>query len=288
MRDMRTNGVACLTVLLLASCAGEGASPSVSAHVSPTDSPLPVASASQLSTSSQEASESDIEVGDYLEVTGNGLAVRSGPGIEHPLVSEFLLGRTEPLETTLLRAEVRLPAGYLVRVGLGPLIVDDLTWFAVSNVPQAGQAPADTPIWRTVAPVPYSEIDFELTWIAAAQAGKTYVRVTERPACSLCFEDSPPPTAAASGVGAGRVGPWTNRDATWMQFAAAAPLASDVCDFRVTTSSSVVRYDERGVDYFSALIPGVSPFPDAPIDAEVWLDIGGDCAWAVRIDLPEG
>ena len=220
-------------------------------------------------------------------MTGNGLAVRSGPGPQYPLVSEFLLGRTEPLETTLLRSEVRLPAGHVVRVQIGPLIVDGATWFAVYNVPQAGQAYTDMPLWRTVAPVPYSEIDFELTWIAVAQPSATYVDVTERPACSPCFDEAPPPTVAAVGVGQGRVGPWINRDAPWMTFAAAAPQSGGVCGFRVTVPSGEIMRDQPAVDYFSALLPGVNPFGAAPADAEVWLDVTGDCGWAATITVPQ-
>jgi hypothetical protein len=282
-----------LSILAAALFVGGCAAPAAHQSQVPSASSIATASASVVPTASTgPSSEPDImapsiEVGDYLEVTGDGLAVRSGPGTDHPLVSEFLLGRTEPLETTLLRSEVRLPAGHVVRVQLGALRIDDTTWFAVYNVPQAGQADTDTPLWRTVAPVPYSEIDFELTWIAAAQQSATFVRLTERPACSPCFGDAPPPTVAAAGVGEGRVGPWINRDAAWVTFAAAAPHTGGVCDFRVAVPSGEVMQDQPGVDYFSAFIPGITAFGVAPADAEVWLDVTGDCGWAVLITVPQ-
>ena len=287
------------TALVMVSCSTQDEQTAVSSGERPTapsasETPEPsvVPTPSQARASAAATTPSlalpPIHVGDYLEVTGNGLAVRSGPGLQHLPVSEFLLGHTDPIETTLLRSEVRLAAGDVVRVQLGPLVVDDTTWFAVYNVPQGGQADTDTPLWRTVAPVPYSEIDFKLTWMALAQPTATFVDVAERPACSPCFGDAPPPTVAAAGVGEGRVGPWPNRDAAWMTFAAAAPQAGGVCDFRVTTPSGAIMLDEPGVDYFSALIPGVSPAPDAPADAEVWLDVGGNCGWAILINLPQG
>lgn len=195
-----------------------------------------------------------------------------------------MLGRTEPLETTLVRAEVRLPAGHVVRAELGPLIVDNVAWFTVYNVPQAGQADSETPIWRTVAPVPYSEIDFELTWIAVAVPGATYVRVTERPSCSPCFE-ALPPTAAAGGSGEGRVGPWINSAPAWIIYAAAARNTNDLCDFRLVTPAGELMREVLGVDYLSGYILGVSPAPDAAPNAEVWLDVSGDCEWAIRINL---
>jgi hypothetical protein len=43
--------------------------------------------------------------------------------------------------------------------------------------------------------------------------------------------------------------------------------------------------EELGVDYISGYIPGVSPAPDAAPDAEVWLDVGGNCEWALRINV---
>jgi hypothetical protein len=269
-------------VLVLAGCGAQSQVPSASSIATASASVVPTASIGP--SSEPDIAAPSIEVGDYLEVTGNGLAVRSGPGTDHPLVSEFLLGRTEPLETILLRAEVRLPAGHVVQANLGPLIVDDLVWFAVYNVPQAGQADDETPIWRTVAPVPYSEIDFELTWIAVAEAGVTFVRVTERPACSPCFE-APPPTAVAGGSGQGRVGPWINSAPPWIIYAAAARRANEVCDFRLATPAGELMREELGVDYLSGYIPGVSPAPDAAPDAEVWLDVGGDCEWALRINV---
>ena len=255
-------------VLLLTACSGEAASPSVASS----SGPSPAESGLTLG----------IQVGDYLEVTGSALAVRSGPGTEYPIVSEYLLGRTEPLETTLLRSEVRLPAGYVVRVQLGPLVVDDTAWFAVYNVAQAGQADADTPLWRTVAPVPYSEIYFELTWIAASQPGATFVRVAERPACSAYYAESPPPSPAAAGTGEGRVGPWINRVSS-ITIAAAAASSSATCELRVTTQSGDQRFAEPAVKYYSFSNPYVAPvFGAAPGDT-VWLDVSGDCTWAISI-----
>lgn len=273
-------------LLFLASCGSEVASTSTTP---PSQANLPVLSPAATPSSEPEPLVPPIEVGDYLEVTGNGLAVRSGPGLEHPLVSEYLLGTSEPLATTLVRSEVRLPVGHVVRVELGPLLVDDTTWFAVVNVPQAGQAQSDTPIWRTVAPVPYSEIDFELTWIAAAQAGSSFVRVTERPACSACYEEPLLPTAVAAGLGGGRVGPWINRDAAWMTVAAAARSSGSTCEFHVANQAGEpMFFDEFAVDYLKGLIPGVSPAPDAGPLAEVWLDISGDCTWAVTVYVAQG
>jgi hypothetical protein len=230
-----------------------------------------------------------IEVGDYLEVTGDGLAVRAGPGANHPLVSEYSIGRQDPIQVTELREEVRLPAGHVVQARLGPLVVDDTVWWAVDNVPQAGQASVDTPVWRSAAPVAYSELDFQLTWIAVAQPG-TLVRTTDRPAMECpCYGEPPGPTVVASGVGVGRVGPWTNVAAPFMTFAAAAPSSTDTCEFHVLNQDGDASFfDEPAVDYLEGLIPGVTPAADAGPDTELWLDIIGDCAWAVTVHLAQG
>jgi hypothetical protein len=41
--------------------------------------------------------------------------------------------------------------------------------------------------------------------------------------------------------------------------------------------------DDPAVEYVEALIPGVSPAPNASPEAEVWLDVTGDCAWAASV-----
>ncbi len=231
----------------------------------------------------------NIEVGSYLEITGSGLAVRAGPGTNHPLVSEFLIGRGEPIETTLLRDEVRLSAGHVVQASLEPIIVDETTWVAVDNVPQAGQTREDTPIWRSVAPVPYSEIDFQLTWIAVAQPGATFAELTDQPACSDCYGDLPVPVAVASGVGDGRIGPWTNRDVAWITIAAAASSSSSTCEFHTANQDGEPMFiNDPAVEYVETLIPGVSPAPTASPEAEVWLDVSGDCAWSAKVYVTEG
>ena len=299
--DARNSVGACLIALVLASCAPAPASSvaTSSSAVSAIPSGTPAATSSAAPTpSAPDPSPSpsaaalvipDIVVGEYLEVTGNGLAVRAGPGADHALVSEYSISREDPIEVTKLKDEVRLPAGHVVQARLGPIVVDDTVWWAVDNVPQAGQAIGDAPVWRSVAPVAYSELDFQLTWIAVAQPGTTLIRTTERPAMECpCYGEPPGPTVVAAGVGEGRVGPWTNRALAFITLAAAAPESGGVCDFRVTVPSGEIMHDQPGADYFSAFMPGVTAFGVAPADAEVWLDVTGDCAWAVTVALAQG
>jgi hypothetical protein len=220
-----------------------------------------------------------IEVGDVLRITADGLAVRAGPGSHHPLVSEFLFEGEEPI-VTKLRDEVRLTAGHFVQAVVGPIVVDETTWYAVANVPQAGEAWEDVTLWRSVAPVPYTDGDFQLTWIAIAQPGATFVEVTDRPACPACYGDWPQPSAVASGIGDGRIGPWTNSGVAYITIAAAAQSASSRCEFRITNQDGqAMFFDEPAVDYAEAFIPGVSPGSDP----DAWLDVTGDCGWAIKV-----
>lgn len=293
--------VALLAVSVLASCA-DGANadiPTQTAAIVPstpeafptaTEVPSPSPTAALPSTSPSMISATDvtseIEVGDVLKITGDGLAVRAGPGSHHPLVSEYLLGRQDPIETTLLRPAVRLPAGHFVMAVVGPIVVDETTWYAVANVPQDdGQTWDDTPIWRSVPPIPYSEIDFQLTWIAIAEpGGATFVEVADRPACPACYGDWPQPSAVASGVGEGRVGPWPNTGVAYITIVAAAPLSTSTCGFRTTNpNGEPMFFDEAAVDYVEGFVPGVSQ----GTDAEVWLDVTGDCAWAIKVTVAE-
>lgn len=300
---MRLVIAAAIASVVLAACAPADVS---TPHATPTATSTPVPSrsvaatpedvsapaSSMVPTSSPSGTASlvvpVIEVGSYVEITGSGLAVRAGPGSDHPLVSEFLLRGEERFETTLLREEVRIPAGHVVRASLEPIIVDETAWVAVFNVPQAGQTYEDTPIWRSVAPVPYTEIDLQLTWIAVAQPGTTFVEVTDQPACSSCYGDLPIPVAVASGIGDGRIGPWTNRGAAWITIAAASSSSSSTCEFHVTNQDGEPMFlDDPAVEYVDAFIPGVRPAPNASPEAEVWLDVTGECAWAASVTVAE-
>ena len=143
--------------------------------------------------------------------------------------------------------------------------------------------------WRSVAPVAYSELDFQLTWIAVAQPGATLVRTTDRPAMECpCYGDAPGLRVVAAGVGEGRVGPWTNRAPPFITLAVAAPSSADTCAFRAVNQAGDEFLDEPAVEVFDGFIPGASLAPDNETAAEVWLDIVGDCAWAVSVFVPPG
>lgn len=43
-------------------------------------------------------------------------------------------------------------------------------------------------------------------------------------------------------------------------------------------------FDEPAVDYAEAFIPGVSPGSEV----EVWLDVTGTCAWAMKVIVAQG
>lgn len=298
---MRLPAGLCLLALVVAACATAPASsdapPSAPASASPSATAAETPSAAPTSTA-PDASPSpaaaalvipDIAVGDYLEVTGNGLAVRAGPGTEHALVAEWMrTGMGDGLEVTAVRDEVRLPAGYVVRAELGPLVVDDTAWYAVTDVPQAGENAGDDTmqVWRSADWVPSDEYEFELTWIAVSQPGTTLVRLTDLPACSQCGYP-PRPVVVASGVGEGRVGPWTNERPPFITFAGAAPSSTDTCEFRIVSQAGDTFLDEPGVEFIGGQT-GARLAPDGESEAEVWLDIIGDCAWAVSVQLTQG
>ena len=178
--------------------------------------------------------------------------------------------------------------GYVVRASLGPLVVDDTAWYAVGDVPQAGEpTTADSlRIWRTVSPAEDSANAFSSTRSRLHSLGRRLA--TERPATECpCFGDYPGPTVIAPGVGEG-----DGRGPTWQGHRFPSPprhprrltLASSVC----WTRWRPVYFDESAVDYLQGQIPGVMPAADAGPDAELWLDILGDCAWAVTVELPQG
>ena len=232
-----------LAAMVLAACgAPAGSEPAPSSSVTITSPPSATAvpsappSATAQATRTPEPEAPVYAVGAYLEVLGDGLAVRTGPGTDHPLVAEYLIHRErDPITVEKLRDSVRLPAGYVVRVELGPVVVDNRAWYAVRNVAQAGQPGEDVASWASKAPVPYTDIDFDLMWLAASEPGALFVQPTDRPASACpCYGDEPPPSVVATGVGDGRVGPWNNDRVAFIQIAASPVSEDGTCDFTMT------------------------------------------------------
>ena len=168
-----------------------------------------------------------------------------------------------------------------VRVELGPLVVGDRAWYAVQNVAQDGQAVADVASWGSRPPGPGDY--FELMWLAAAEPGAQFVRLTGRPALVCpCYGDAPAPLVVATGVGDGRVGPWDNNTYTFIQIAASPVSEADTCDFWVSgRDGDPPLISEVGTDSFETLLPSIDVAPGMD---EAVLRVSGDCAWAIAVD----
>lgn len=223
--------------------------------------------------------------GTYLEALVDGLAVRAGPGTQYPLVGEYRLWlNREPAEVETLREAVRLSAGYVVRVQLGPLVVDNRAWYAVLNVPQDGQAAADVPSWLESPPVLGTELFARFRWLAASESDTQFVRRTERPSCSQCYADTSALTASATGVGDGLVGPWRNTGPAYIQIAAVPASDASTCQFRVTAPNPAdFELPTENAAYHAWWVP--FSVDVAPGSDQASLHVETDCTWAIVVYL---
>ena len=217
-------------------------------------------------------------VDSFIEVLADGLAVRTGPGTDHPLAAEFLLHQ-DPVSVEKVRDAVRLPAGHVVRVELGPLVVGDRAWYAVHNVAQDGQAVADVASWGSRPPGPGDYFE-PRGWRLRNPVPNC---PTHRPSgigMPVLWRHARA-VGGRDGVGDGRVGPWDNNTYTFIQIAASPVSEADTCDFWVSgRDGDPPLISEVGTDTFETLLPSIDVAPG--MDEAV--RVSGDCAWAIAVD----
>lgn len=141
--------------------ATESASPTP-ATPRPTPSPTPAVS---------PAVHVGFQYGDILRVEVDGLAVREAPLLSSPLVSgyRYSLGYAVVSEPV---AEVRLEAGNMVSVELGPLQIGDTSWYQVwsaGRVDFTGERPAFDYSWS------------QTSWVAGSVGDNQYMTLHQRP-----------------------------------------------------------------------------------------------------------
>lgn len=214
-------------------------------------------------------------------MTAAGLAVRRGPTLSGELV-DAVVWDASASEWTSTGEDVRLDAGHQVRVMLGPIERDGVTWYRVVSGPQPGQNPTDEVGWDANGDSQFGDEG----WIAVAQGDQTFVKVIPDPGVEHPLN---PPLVFASGDS----GTWESDAFTASMMVAGdwAFVTDDLapCDFEVVlqpvdetlASESLIGVFAEGEiassmdledrEYTVRVTAGVSGSPEA------------SCSWALMI-----
>ena len=169
--------------------------------------------------------------GDTVRVLVNGLAVRVAPFTDAGLV-EALVHDPVTGDRLASAASVRLDAGHITWVELGPLVLDGVPWYRVHTGMQPGESDTDLVTWDADGDGQGSDAG----WIAGAGSDGTYLELV---APDPSAPAAPEPLVAASGVWDYDSEPFSARSQVGGAFAA-AEHADAGCEFSVTLSSGEV------------------------------------------------
>lgn len=239
-----------LLALLLAACtippiATPTPRPSPTPSPTPTASPTPAPATPTPLPTPDLGAIPDFSAGELVAALIDGLRVRQRPGVTG-LVTTGLLPRNAEME-----------------VVMGPIVVDDLGWYLVTDADEA-------------------EPTFEEGWVAAGYEPEPFLRATGRAATD------PPYVAMLAGVGDAEEGPieidpdldhairWIARDPEEVRCTFAVSLAPPAGEAVPTIRATVGSGIDRGTlqpQTFAAL--GVS--------GTAFVEVTSDCSWALVI-----
>lgn len=170
--------------------------PSEIVAAEPSTTPIPSVGPTVVATATPLSHEPGSTFGwdQLLLATGDGLAVRRAPTTSAGLVfaaywdaqSEQWVGSSD---------EVRLSAGHRVRVSLGPIEREGITWYRVYNVPQRGQESPEEVAWDADNDDTYGVPLGDHGWIATTLDTQSFVAPVADPDPS----NMNPPLIFASG-----------------------------------------------------------------------------------------
>jgi hypothetical protein len=294
------NALTLSMAFVVSACSASGPSPSVSP--TPIETPTPAPSeppASEApnetpspSVAPQPTDEPDAGGGfawaDQLRILVDGLAVRRDPHSSSPLTLAMVWD-ADAQAWTNTQDEVRLNAGHLVTVSLGPILEDGIAWYRVFSYPQSNQTPEQEVRWDWN----HDGLSDE-GWIAVSQDGQAYA---ERRDVEPDPHQIPLPLVFASG-GSGTF--------EFEPFQASHQLAGDVallvsggvapCDLEITL-------EPTGETFFSTSLQGLvtvekmatdatQTLPEGEYSITVTAGVAGNpdasCHWAISLFQAQG
>lgn len=284
-------------VLALSACAP--AAPGAS--VRPTESPPAEQAATQMAATPSPASPSpsqpggpsatpspaptplaaEFAHGDVVEVVVDGLAVRAEPFESARLVSAW---ESVDDEWRQVEDEVRLDAGHLVAVQLGPIPIGEIVWYRVREMVQPGQDP--TRHWDATGEGPQGESD---GWIAVRVGDDPYVRMHEQGGEAPGWM-----SVLASGNAEFVSDPFPRHDNLHLEWALSLGSRPGPCGFQVTAEGADAATSA------GAAVPMVSESLDEPFregratfraadlepiqgSEQFRLRVAADCDWALTL-----
>lgn len=240
-----------------------------------------------------------IAIGEAAEVRVNGLAVRNGPGVEFAALQGWR--EPDPAEPWVLaQPELRLDAGALVVIDLGPIKRADGWWYRVSSLPPTNENPGDRVLWEADGVAPINTRG----WVAGTSNDDVWLAPAAFPDYSGFGAQSLAPLVAAYGDSHGSAldrsdggpaytsAPFQANGQLILEWAAlwdASPTAA-FCAFRAVLqplgAEVVVQHVIGGFAERTAQYPGgeVGLGPNALESGEYVLEVWSDgCAYAITV-----
>lgn len=269
--------------------------PVVEATASPELSP---ATPTQAPSASAPAVHGGFEDGDILRVEVNGLAVRQGPSVSSPLTQGARVLADSTLEPM---GDVRLGAGELVSVHLGPLLIGETAWYVVWPAERYGHGSNDTYMWT--AP-DSGESSSSPGWVAASIGQDQYLTLHRRPSSSetAVFPEGSPGTLVVAGSGNYESEPQGRNPFFALTWAVARGDRSAPCAFSMTllpeggAAAAVVALEVSTADIAQGPTGTDGPFMQGAwvMGTNDWgvegswdtftVSISSGCIWAVRLE----
>jgi hypothetical protein len=211
----------------------------------------------------------------------NGLAVRTGPGATYPFVAGYRVD-TE----VLITGEVRVDDGSYLWIEDGPLVINGVPWYHVTNtLRQTDQASDELLVWDADG----DEFRSDSGWVAGGDGASSFLVADEPPPPppdTQVFGGGPSPFALMSGLGNGTSEPFQTYAPVGAVWYAADPGGQE-CDLTVTLQPDGV---DMGSDHVQGWGHGDEWWPrdGSVLEGDHWLEILSDCSWSLRAHPIQG
>ncbi|HEX2222025.1 MAG TPA: hypothetical protein VHK06_05825 [Candidatus Limnocylindria bacterium] len=247
----------------------------------PTGTTLAASPAATRPASPSPAPRAEFAHGDVIEVTADGLAARAEPSESAPLAAAW---ENVDDEWRQVEDEVRLGAGHLVTVDLGPIPAQEIVWYRVREKVQPGQNP--TRHWDVTGDGP--QPSESSAWIAVREGNSTYVRMSEPGG-----EDPGWMRVVAAGSSDFVSEPFPRHDVLHAEWALSLGTHPAPCDFDVVVEGADTTASEPAVPMISESLSDGFAQGRADADAaalqpiqasaEFRLRIRAGCDWALTL-----
>lgn len=248
--------------------------PTVTPTPKPTQPPQPPAP-TPAPTPKPIAKLDDVGPRSAVRVLVNGLAVRTGPGTEFPLLAAYRY------PDRFVTAELRLNSGHYLVVEHGPVVVNGIPWLLVHNIQQPGESSDETLRWDADG----DEFHIDHGWIAGAGSDSSaWVAEDEFPTSpnDPVHGPGPEPYLILTGTGSLTTGAFATTAPAGIDWVAVDP-SGGACAMKITVQPS-------GETLISERVEPVSSGTIRAADGGATVSIGieTECAWSLVVYPEQG